>query len=228
MAGVRGEQLSPADVEANVALDVSLWNAVAVVNDEFVPDASRPLGNGRPLIWVDGGGLKCEVAVGDRAQVPSIGELAGHGGPFRSVGSSGVEVSFESVRGVTPDGATRPCPRRGTEEFDLPRFGPVHSVKHASESRQFEAVGDDTEVDEELAPLRCGGIEGPTAFLLMGVEGFESSPGIVLRLVGRVDPAAGLLEAVGGPADSFGGSSRPSLPRKPIVFGGGFCQFVLG
>jgi hypothetical protein len=45
----------------------------------------------------------------------------------------------------------------------------------------------------------------------MGVKGFESSPGVVLRFMGPVDPFVGLFEALGGAPDGVGVASRPSL-----------------
>src|SRR5262249_51007829 len=69
MAGVPPERLSPAHVEANVALDLWLWNAVAVVDDEFVPEASRPLGNGRPST---GGRRRNRARGGGRLQCTAL------------------------------------------------------------------------------------------------------------------------------------------------------------
>jgi hypothetical protein len=75
----------------------------------------------------------------------------------------------------------------------------------------FEARVDQGQVDEELAPLGCGGGERLATFLLMGVEPIESSTGLALGCVGPVEPVAGLVDAVSGGADGVGVSSWPSL-----------------
>ena len=212
MAGFLRKRLSPADVEANVALDGRLGNAVPVVDEKLVPHVSGLIGDIRPLVWVGRGGLEFEVAVGDSAQLSSVDEVADQSGPFRSVGSLGVEVCLESVGGVTPYCATRRRRRHGAQEFDLPRLRVVDGFEDAFGPRLFEAVGDDTKVDDEVAAFGCGGIEGRPAFLLMGVEGFESLPSVGFGLVGPLDPVVGLLEAVGGGADGTGVASWPSLP----------------
>ena len=106
-------------------------------------------GDGRPLLRTGSRPVQTKGALGDGAQLRSVGEIVVESLPRGSLGGLVVEVGFEPVRSVAPHGVARAAVGDGPEKFDVPRRGSLGEVEHAGGYASVESLVDDLEVGGE-------------------------------------------------------------------------------
>ncbi len=165
------------ELEAEIDFESVLQRGSGMFDGRGV-DRSCVLGDGCPVIWAEPVvGLDGDVVIGDAGEGGRDAEIVDESLPRSVVVGGVVEVAFESVCLVAPDGPAG-GPRRDRSEYvEVELGGMVGESQHAVGTGMMESGVELADVETECVPSRCGGGEFGRPGLLMAVEVGEVSLG---------------------------------------------------
>ena len=140
--------MSETEIQADAALQPGLFGLV-LLDAQLIEKLFGLAGDGRPLLRTGSRPVQTKGALGDGAQLRSVGEIVVETLRGGSLGGLVVEVGFEPVRSVAPHGVASPAVGDGPKQLDPPGRGPLGEVEHAGGSGSVESLVDDFEVGGE-------------------------------------------------------------------------------